>query len=390
MKRHNILISGGGIAGLTAALCLARHGHKVNIFERAQVMEPLGAGIQISPNAFHVLRELGLSQELLSAGDAPQAILMMNAVKGIKLADIPLGFNIQDKYDAPYLVIHRADLQNVLFAACNSNPDIEINFGSEITDAAVHPNGITAFVQSDSKAVEKVGDLLIGADGIHSHIRKNILHLKPAHYVGKTAWRTLIAAEQVQNQDALMNTMVWLGPKAHAVTYPVKKGSYLNVIAVTQEAENASSKKISQVELREKFSYWSDSFTNIFDIESNWSGWPLYETPSVDVITKSKVVLIGDAAHAMLPFAAQGAAQAIEDAYQLSQCLSKVDEIESAFKTFEQKRVPRIKRIMKTARSNGSIYHLSGFAASIRNIGLSKISGNRLLQKQDWIYRWKP
>ncbi len=390
MTRRKILISGGGIAGLTTALCLAKSGNRVNVFERAPTLEPLGAGIQISPNAFHVLRILGLNHELLSAGNVPEAIVMMNAVKGTKLATIPLGFHIQDKYDAPYIVIHRADLQNILFKACEENPDISISFGAEITDAAVHKNGVTALIQSSGKVEEKVGDLLIGADGVHSRVRNDILGLEPAIYSGKTAWRALVPAKHVKTQTPLNNTVVWLGPKAHAVTYPVRDAKFLNVIAVTQEAETSNTNEISKAELNKKFSHWDHEFTNLLNCDAEWSGWPLYETTSINTMATNTVALIGDAAHAMLPFAAQGAAQAIEDSHVLSQCLAKTGDTETALKQFEQIRLPRIKRIAKTARSNGQIYHLSGIAAAVRNIGLNKVSGKRLLQRQDWIYRWHP
>ena len=171
MTRRKIFINGGGIAGLTAALCLAKTGNNISVFERASELEPLGAGIQISPNAFHVLSDLGLGEELIAAGDVPNAIIMMNADKGTKLATIPLGFDVHDKYGAPYIVIHRADLQNILLKACHDNPDISLKFGSEITDAAIHKNGITALIQSDAIISEEVGDILVGADGVGSRIR---------------------------------------------------------------------------------------------------------------------------------------------------------------------------------------------------------------------------
>lgn len=390
MTRRKILINGGGIAGLTAALCLAKAGNSVSVFERAVTLEPLGAGIQISPNAFHVLSNLGLGEELISVGDVPSAILMMNAAKGTRLATIPLGFNIQDKYGAPYIVIHRADLQNILLKACSENPDISLTFGSEVTDAAVHKNGITALVKSDGEITEEVGDLLVGADGVGSRIRTDVLKLKKAEYSGKTAWRALIPASQVKMLEALENTVVWLGPKAHAVTYPVRGGEYLNVIAVTQEADVARTDAISKEYLGEKFAHWSIDIKDLLKCDVDWSGWPLFETASVKTMAVKSVTLIGDAAHAMLPFAAQGAAQAIEDAHVLAKSLLDTKDVETALKQFEKQRLPRIQRVTATARSNGRIYHLSGILAAVRNFGLCKISGEQLLQKQDWIYRWKP
>ena len=390
MTRRKILINGGGIAGLTAALCLAKAGNDVCVFERTPVLEPFGAGLQISPNAFHVLSDLGLGEELLRLGNIPHAIIMMNATKGSRLARIPLGFDIQDKYDAHYIVIHRADLQDILLTACEEHPDISINYDEEVTDAAIHKNGITALIQSTGKIREEVGDLLIGADGVRSRVRSDILQLDNAHYSGKTAWRSLIPSANVKMTEALSNTVVWLGPKAHAVTYPVRGGEYLNVIAVTHEENADHTVLTSRKELKEKFSHWSSDFTNLLTFDVEWTGWPLYEMSHIHTMTGTGIALIGDAAHAMLPFAAQGAAQAIEDAQVLSQSLVEFEDIQTALKQFEQLRLPRVARVLKTARSNGRIYHLTGIPAAIRNLGLRNISGEKLLLKQDWIYRWKP
>lgn len=390
MNRRKILINGGGIAGLTAALCLAKANNRVEVFERAQVIEPVGAGIQVSPNAFHVLNGLGLGRELLSMGDVPNSILMMNAQNGSQLASIPLGFHVQDKYDAPYIVIHRGDLQAILLKACEAHIDISITYGAEIEDAAIHQNGVTAIVKSEDTISEVVGDLLIGADGVQSTVRNFIMELDKAKYSGKTAWRALIPEQEISTPNVLSNTMVWLGSKAHAVTYPIRNASTLNVIAVTQEPETVNTANHTKAELKKKFSHWDSGFKKYLECDVEWLGWPLYETRSMNKMVDKNVVLIGDAAHAMLPFAAQGAAQAIEDAHVLSDCLSKTDNIDIALNNFEKQRVPRVKRISKTARTNGNIYHLSGLAAAARNFGLSKISGDKLLQKQDWIYRWKP
>lgn len=389
MPRYKIIISGGGIAGLTAALCLAKAGHRVNVYERASAPNEFGAGLQISPNAFHVLQKLGLSAQLLSAGIAPSAIMMMNAMNGKKLARLPLGFDIEDTYGAPYLVLHRADLQNILLDACDAHPDISMTYGAKILDAASHANGATVMIETAAATNEHLCDILIGADGIHSCVRHDILDLPKAVYTGKIAWRALIPTNQIKLSGAMSDTYVWLGSKAHAVTYPIRNGEYLNIIAVTQERDAAKAKDISKEKLQNTFAHWTDDFKALLEVKAEWSGWPLYETKHIHCMADRSVALIGDAAHAMLPFAAQGAAQAIEDAAVLSQCISSNINKEDALKTFEAQRLPRVKRVVKTARRNGQIYHLSGIAAMARNLGISSISGEKLLAKQDWIYRWK-
>jgi len=390
MPRRKILISGGGIAGLTAALCHARQGDQVRLHERAGSIEPLGAGIQISPNAFHVLRELGLGKELRVLGDQPNAIIMMDALKGHALNRLPLGIGMEDVYQAPYLVIHRADLQKLLLKACEDTPDIELFFSSEIMDAAPHSNGVTALVQSGEEIHEQVGDVLIGADGVHSQMRHSVLGFPKAKYSGKTAWRALVPADKVSDHQSLENTVVWLGPRAHAVTYPVRQKQFMNVIAVTQEANAEGISRILPGELSEKFSCWHSTFTDVFRKDVEWTAWPLHAMDPPSMMATKSIILIGDAAHAMLPFAAQGAAQAIEDAFVLAQCLSGNGNMQTAIDEFQKQRLPRVRKVVKTARSNGKIYHMTGPFAAARNLAIKSLSGKRLLQKQDWIYRWKP
>lgn len=389
MTRHKIIISGGGIAGLTAALCLAKAGNRVDVFERASAPSAFGAGLQLSPNAYHVFKKLRLSAKLLAIGSAPSAILMMNAMNGKNLTRLPLGFDIEDSHGAPYIVVHRADLQKMLFEACNEHPDISITFGAEIIDAAIHENGATVMIGSAQQTNEKLCDILVGADGINSCVRNNILGLPKAVYTGKIAWRALVSASDIKLPETMSNTLVWLGPKAHAVTYPVHNGETLNIIAVTRERDQTKANEISKDMLLEKFSHWCEDFKNMLAIDAQWTGWPLYETGDITLMAEKNVALIGDAAHAMLPFAAQGAAQAIEDAAVLAQCLSSDMGRQEALIKFESQRLPRVKRVVKTARRNGQIYHLSGVSASARNLVLSKVPGKKLLQKQDWIYSWK-
>lgn len=390
MNRRKIIISGGGIAGLTAALCMANAGNRVSVYERTSALQPIGAGIQISPNAFHVLKELGLGEKIIEAGTAPNAILMMNALNGKQLSRIPLGFDIHDIYGAPYIVIHRADLQKILFEACEKHHDISVSFGTEIIDAALHDNGATVLINSDLETSEETCDVLIGADGIHSRLRQDVLELPMAKYTGKIAWRALVPANQVKMHQAMDNTIGWLGPKAHGVTYPVQNGNYLNIVVVTQEADQSTAQAISRTDLLQGFSHWCDEFKTLLELEENWTGWPIYETRDISRMVYRNVALIGDAAHAMVPFAAQGAAQAIEDATVLADCLTKIDTVEEALKAFEAKRLSRVRLVTKTARKNGRIYHLTGIPAFLRNIGMMKIPGDRLLRKLDWIYRWKP
>ena len=196
-ERRTILISGGGIAGLTAALALVRTGHRIEVLERTAKFETVGAGIQISPNAFRILAELGLEQQLKSSATVPNSIQLKHARTGKQLAEIPLGPEATIRYGVPYLVIHRADLQDVLVKACKEHPDIELRMGSETLDVVAHKNGVTALARQPSGVNEIVGKALIAADGVGSRLRTEAMGLAPPVYSGTTAWRALVP-EQIR------------------------------------------------------------------------------------------------------------------------------------------------------------------------------------------------
>ena len=390
MQKYKILVAGGGIAGLTTALVLARTGHEVEVFERADTLEPIGAGIQVSPNALAVLAELGLEKQLLGAGSTPNAINMMDALTGRNLARIPLGDHFAKRYELPYLVIHRADLQEILLQACEESSQITVKFGSTVSDIMSNRSLISVEIFDGREKRDCSGDVLIAADGVHSIIRKQFPEMPDTRPSGKTAWRALIGSKCIKNNETLENTMLWLGPDAHAVTYPVRGGDCLNVIAITKDDDRLQVTNPDREQLARKFSEWKDDFTDLFEHEAHWSGWPVYEMEPPKKMAVERIAFVGDAAHAMLPFAAQGAACAIEDAWVLGKHLGADTLVTEALTTYASERMPRVARVMKAARTNGTIYHLGGVSANLRNLGLKAVSGSTLLKRQDWIYNWRP
>lgn len=388
-ERRTILISGGGIAGLTAALALAQTGHRIEVLERSAKFESVGAGIQISPNAFRVLADLGLEGQLKTIATVPDSIQLKHAYSGKQLAEIPLGPEATSKYGVPYLVIHRADLQDILVKACKEQPEIVLHMASETIDVAAHKNGVTALVRQPKRVNEMVGKALVVADGVGSRVRKEAMGLKPPVYSGTTAWRALVPIDAAKNGSSRENTHLWLGPDTHAVTYPVRSNRYLNVVAFTKQEFPDKSDWASVALLKAQFENWHEDFTALFKAKVRWSTWPVYETDSINPMMSGPVVAIGDAAHAMLPYAAQGAAMAIEDAVVLARQIGSHDQIELAFEAYQRERLPRIKRTMRLARSNGTIYHLKEPFSSCRDFALKFVSGSRLLDRQDWLYDWQ-
>ncbi len=221
---RTILIAGGGIAGLTAALALARKGFRAVVFEQSQKLEPIGAGIQLSPNAMHVLLGLGLGDALRPHVVSPAEIRIRKASTGNDIVRVPLGSYAQQRYGAPYWMIHRGDLQAVLLDAVRALPDVRLTLGGEVQDYVVHANGVTAQVRFEAKTGEERCVGLIGADGLWSTIRERLGYSDPPHFRKRTAWRAVIPADVVDNDAREASINLWLGRHAHLVHYPIRSG----------------------------------------------------------------------------------------------------------------------------------------------------------------------
>jgi len=378
---HPVLISGAGIAGLATALALAKTGRAVKVFEKAASLDPIGAGLQLSPNAWHVLADLDLNDALQPHTTFPETIQLHVGRSGRILSTLPLGQSIHARFDAPYGVIHRGDLQSVLLERCSSSEHIEVEFDAEVITAEEHDDTIKAILK-DGMRVE--GSLLIAADGIWSSIRTELLGLSAPTDSGKLAWRALLPAKDVGDHWFLNATHVWLAPNAHAVTYPVSGGEQLNLIIITSnEASSASS---GSPKPDDKF---APALLDLAEKVKGWTAWPLYETPLPYTLAKGRIALVGDAAHSLLPFAAQGAAMGIEDAAVITHAISHARDVKSALFHYEQARLDRVQNIAKFAKANGRIYHLPAPLAFFRNLGMRFMPPERLMRRQDWIYDWR-
>ncbi|MCU0790921.1 MAG: FAD-dependent monooxygenase [Nitratireductor sp.] len=395
---RTITVAGGGIAGLSAALCLAQRGFRVDVFERAAAFESVGAGLQISPNAFHVIDGLGLGRALKAVATAPLAIRVMNARSGREIARIPLGEQAIERYGAPYLVAHRADLHQVLAVAAKDHPDIALRLGQRLDDVAIHANGVTSLVFGGGKVEEYQGLAMIAADGVWSRLRNLYFDKAQAVHSGLTAWRGLVPMEVLPAGQDRDNVQLWLAPNAHAVSYPIRQGRYLNFVAITAtpagdgEPAEGWAHEAKASELENGLAGWHRSILDLIAHRTHWTKWPLFAAPALKAWSHGAMVLTGDAAHAMLPFAAQGAAMAIEDAAVLAQCLAKPGATppEEAFAQFEKLRRPRVKKAADLARTNQSIYHMRQPLAAARDASMAAMGGERLLARQDWLYGWKP
>ncbi len=376
-----ILISGAGIAGLTSALALAGIGKTVRVLEKAVCLDPIGSGLQLSPNAWHVLSDLGLSGKLEPHTSFPCAIKLHDGRSGNLLSSLPLGQSIRLRYGEPYGVIHRGDLQMRLLERCLSSPRISVEFDAEVVNATQEHGGIQLGLKNETSAE---GAVLIAADGIWSSIRTRTLKLPAPVDSGKLAWRGLLPAKHLDDRGLLDDAHVWLAPNSHAVTYPVSGGEQLNLVFITDATQPTSAIGPSTLDQG-----LAPELLRLISRVSGWTAWPLLETPMPYTLANGLIALAGDAAHGMLPFAAQGAAMGIEDAAVLAQTLGGENDVRAALKAYQQKRCDRVQRVARFARSNGNIYHLPAPFGFFRNIGMRVIPNKQLMARQDWIYGWK-
>jgi 2-polyprenyl-6-methoxyphenol hydroxylase-like FAD-dependent oxidoreductase len=401
--QRQILIAGAGIGGLTAALCLARAGFKVKLLERAKLLQEVGAGLQISPNASVILRELGVLPRLIRAGLVPDAVAMRRSHDGALLTRLPLD-DAESRWGAPYLLVHRADLQKALIETVAEHPDISLDMQTEVIGFAETAGGLDVNLRQDGRDTHIGAHALIGADGLRSQLRQKLFDDLNSVAQGfalpdcahQIAWRTLVEADSVEPELRRKEATLWLGPKSHLVHYPLRGGTVINVVAVVETSVaidwNADiwSQEGDAAEIAAHFAPWHRDARKLIERARAWRRWPLVQLPPLPHWSRGRVALLGDAAHPMLPFLAQGAAQAIEDAAALAVSIRKNPQIEQALVAYELVRKSRASRVQRQSNRQATIYHLTGPTTFFRDLALRSMSPRQLLARYDWVYRARP
>ncbi|MFN0219950.1 MAG: FAD-dependent monooxygenase [Hyphomicrobium sp.] len=384
-----IAIAGGGIGGLATALALAKRGLPSVICERRVAFSEDGAGVQIGPNGVKILQALGVSDLLRNAIAAPNALSVRNGLTGAELTRLPFGDWIAKRHGAPYWTAHRADLHAALLAAVEKQPLVEQRLEAEVTGWSETQNGIKAETANGDRIPASA---LIAADGLWSRLRHEVCDAPPPKPVGKSAYRCIVSVARIPAGLAANDVHIWLAPDAHAVHYPVRSGREIALVLIVDDADAVTqwSAESTPDLSNGAAARFAPTLRALLATGDGWRKWSLYSAAPLKSWSRGSVALLGDAAHPVLPFLAQGAVLALEDATALANNIAKQpDDITGALSNYALTRRPRANRIAAAAARNGRIYHLGGPMALARNATLMAAPPARLMATYDWLYGWE-
>lgn len=388
-----VLIAGGGIGGLAAAIGAARAGCAVRLFEQAPAFGEVGAGVQLGPNAVRRLRDWGLQGALDAVAAFPDRLQVRSALTGAELAALPLGADILTRYGAAYATIHRADLHGLLLASAQSQADLRWHLADAVADHRQSEGGVALTLAS---GVAVTGDLLIGADGLRSVTRARMLGAEPTRASGHLAYRAVVRQADLAAGLRTARVTAWLGPRLHVVQYPLRRGELMNVVAIRHGTppanlegwDHAANAADLESALAGTCAALQDMVRAVPQAGSGWRLWPLSDRPPVRGpldIARGRVALLGDAAHPMRPYLAQGAGMAIEDAAALQVALALAGvPVADRLQHYARQRWRRVARVQERARRNGRIFHAMGLVRWGRDWSL-RLAGGRLLDLP-WLY----
>ncbi|MDE0130424.1 MAG: FAD-dependent oxidoreductase [Gammaproteobacteria bacterium] len=358
MKAGRVLIVGGGIGGLTCALALSRAGHSVRLYERAPAFGEIGAGIMLTPNATRVLRHFGLGAALDRRCMRPPASRYRRFDDAALMGDAPLAAVMESTHGAPWLHIHRSDLLEALLAAVGEQVGTDLYAGHRATGCEQDGAGVTVRFGNGASAE---GDLLVACDGVRSTVRAQLVERAQARFRGQVAWRALVPAEGLPERVTDRASVVWIGEDRHIVQYVLRGGSLVNYVAIAAQqewAEEGWNRPAPIEEVREEFAGWHK------DVQSLLSAtpadalykWGLFDRDPLEQWIHGRIALLGDAAHPMLPFMAQGSAMAIEDAAVLARCIGAFNDLDAALSRYQDVRGERTARVILQSRAQTNLY----------------------------------
>ncbi|WP_327305607.1 FAD-dependent monooxygenase [Streptomyces sp. NBC_01298] len=382
-----LIIVGGGIGGLATALAVTRQGHTALVLERAPEFAEIGAGIQLAPNGIHALDRLDLGESVRSTAVLMDELRFMDGVTGEHVVSMDLTDTYRERFGNPYAVVHRAELHTKLLEACQASESIQLRSGAPAAGYEQDAYGASVVLENGERVT---GDAVIGADGIHSAIRGQLVGDGAPRNTGITVYRAIIPMEQIpEDLRHLTSVTWWTGPGCHFVHYPIAGGKYLNLAASSDNkaTETVAGVPASKGDVRREFASLGEDAQRLLALGEGWKSWVLVDRDPVENWTDGRVVLLGDAAHPMLHYVAQGACQGLEDAVILGDLLDcDTSELPLRFEKFNAERRERTGKIQLLARESIKLWHTQGPAASARNAQLSSYSADQLHDYVAWMH----
>lgn len=389
MTDGRIAIVGGGIGGLAAARALSLVGRKSVVFERAPEFSEVGAGIQMGPNGFRMLDALGVRPAIEKLAVFPDDLIVMDGVTAEKVTHIPVKGAFQERFGQPYALVHRADLHGALLEACAGDPNIELRAGSAVAGYVDESNQVTVQVEGSGN-VEADG--VIGADGLWSGVRQNIVGDGAPRVSGHIAYRAVLPIEEIEEQYRRNAMILWAGPRNHLVQYPLRGGKLFNLVAVFHSDRYVEGwdRQGDPEELHRRFAGNCPAVRSLLAKVDAWRMWVLCDRDPVANWSSGRAALIGDAAHPMLQYLAQGAGMALEDAVVLAQCVAEFADLPSAFQAYQQARYLRTGKCQVMARVYGAFYHAEGVTRELATGFLAPRSAEQAFESLAWLYDYDP
>jgi salicylate hydroxylase len=381
-----MIVAGGGIGGLSAAMGLAKAGCKVTVLEQASAFGEIGAGIQIGPNAFHAMDYLGVGEAGRSKAVYIDKLVLMDAVSGDHISDLPVGEDFRTRFGNPYAVVHRADLHGVLHDACKANENITLVNNQRVVSYENTANG--AKVTTESGEVYE-GDAVIGCDGVRSMIRQQLTGGDELRLSGHVAYRAVLKLEQMPEDMRWNAAALWGGPKCHMVHYPLQGWKTFNLVATFQtDVSNVGSNEPgTREEILSRFGNVCDRVRKVLEIPTEWRRWVLGDRDPIENWTDGNVTLLGDAAHPTHQYFAQGACMALEDSVCLSDKIQHCGgDLNKAFQQYQDERIVRAYRVVLSSRMLGKMYHAQSVERLIRNSVMAAKKPEDYYHSLEWLY----
>ena len=388
---EQVLVVGAGIGGLATALGLAQNGLKVRVLERAPVLGEIGAGIQLGPNAFHCFDWLGIGEKAREMAVFIDELRLMDALTGEEIVQIPLQEAFRNRFGNPYAVIHRGDLHGVMLAACRESPLVDLQVNADVVGYSQDGSSVSAELASGERIT---GAMLIGADGLWSRVRAQLVGDGPPRVSGHTTYRSVIPTELMPEGLRWNAATLWAGPRCHVVHYPLSGWKLFNLVVTyhNDAPEPVAGKPVDRDEVLFGFRHVDERVQELIRRGEDWRLWVLCDRDPVENWVDGRVCLLGDAAHPMMQYFAQGACMALEDAVTLAiEVAAQRDAPEAALRAYQRKRVLRTARVQLQSREIGEhIYHPAGAHAQLRNSILRSKSAEDLYDNLDWLYGARP